>query len=224
MRQQAKNVGLKGYSRLRKAQLVEFIPKAQDAEMVQRIQRATQIGRYPVSSAWCRGQPGAISRRATRNSRRSRRFPASQEGCERAPKSSVSSIHSREISYGRKMFLEPLATRIVKEGAAIHEKQDGEQETTIKGRRMLTFTFRRKVGGALTDRMMEKLADRVQTSFYLRYLYTYKIRNIETGEMRNFRIYAPGSPRMVGMTKARAWITKQEEIRLSQDNLDRPST
>ena len=111
----------------------------------------------------------------------------------------------------------------MKEGAIL-KKQDSEQETTIKGRRMLTFTFRREVGGALTDRMMEKLADRVQTSFYLRYLYTYKIRNIETGEMRNFRRYAPGSPRMVGMTKARAWITKQEEIRLSQDNLDRRST
>ena len=89
---------------------------------------------------------------------------------------------------------------------------------------MLTFTFRREVGAALTDRMMEKLADRVQTSFYLRYLYTHKIRNIGTGEMKNFRTYAPGSPRMVGMTKARDWITKQEEIRLARDNLNRPST
>ena len=42
--------------------------------------------------------------------------------------------------------------------------------------------------------------------------------------MSNFHTYAQGSPRMIGMTKASVWITKQEEISHSQDNLDRPSS
>ena len=42
--------------------------------------------------------------------------------------------------------------------------------------------------------------------------------------MRNVRTYAPGSPRMVGITKARALITNQEGTRLFWDNADSPST
>ena len=94
LRQQAKNIGLKGYSRLQKAELVEFISKARDSA-----RNTTCHSNYALSSsAWCRGQPGAISCQATKNLQRRRRFPASQEGCERAPKSSVSSSHSQEIS------------------------------------------------------------------------------------------------------------------------------
>ena len=101
-----------------------------------------------------------------KNSRRNRRFPASQEGCRRTPKNSQYRLAALE-RFRRKMFREPLATRIVKEGAAILQKQDSERERTIKGRRMLTFTFLCEVEGDLTDRIMEK--------FDLRYVYTYKL-------------------------------------------------
>ena len=95
-----------------------------------------------------------------KKSRRSRRFPASQKVVKELqnPQYRLATFER----FRRKMFRKPLAPRMVKEGAAILEKQNSEQERTIKGRRMLTFTFRREVGGALTDRMMEKLADRVQ--------------------------------------------------------------
>ena len=64
----------------------------------------------------------------------------------------------------------------MKKGAAVVEKQDCGRERTMEGRRMLTFTFCREVGGDLTDKIMEKLADNAQTSSFLRYLYTYKIK------------------------------------------------
>ena len=51
----------------------------------------------------------------------------------------------------------------MKKRAAIEKKQQTEKHD--QGRRILIFTFRREVGSALTDRMMKKLADRVQTSF-----------------------------------------------------------
>ena len=75
----------------------------------------------------------------------------------------------------------------------------------------------------LTDRMMETLADRVHTSFYLRYVYTYKLRNIETEKMKDFRTYLPGIPRMVGIPKARVDNQTRRNLPLP-DNLDRPGT
>ncbi len=73
-------------------------------------------------------------------------------------------------TFRSKMFRKPLPTRIMKKGAAIFEKQDSEQERTNKRRKILTFTFRREVWGAFTDRIIKKLANRLQTSFYLSYL------------------------------------------------------
>lgn len=63
----------------------------------------------------------------------------------------------------KRSMRQTLATLIVKAGAVILEKQYNGQGRTIKGCAMLTFTFCREVGGTLTDRMMEKVADRVQT-------------------------------------------------------------
>lgn len=72
---------------------------------------------------------------------------------------------------------EPLA----RESPAIQDELDGKWEGEEKGHRFNKWTFLQGVEGSLIDRITEKLEAKVQTSFYLRYSYTYRLCNEETG-------------------------------------------
>ena len=63
---------------------------------------------------------------------------------------------------------------------------------------------------------MTKLRERIDTAFYLRYLYTYEIRHVEDGTIIQFRKNLGGSPWCNRLAEAETW--------LSHDNINRPNT
>ena len=118
----------------------------------------------------------------------------------------------------------PLASHIAKKGADILNELDGQREQVTKSRRTVTFKFFRGVDGSLTERMMEKLTLYAQTSFYLRHSSTYRIRNLEDGRAMLVSKDVSSSTRMNRLQQAHNWISKQEKVRLTTDNIDRPNT
>ena len=72
---------------------------------------------------------------------------------------------------------------------------------------------------------MPRLRERVDSSFYLRYSYTYRLKNLETGAIILFRKNAKGSPHFQHLeTQARDWLEAEDEKRLGINQIDRPST
>ena len=69
----------------------------------------------------------------------------------------------------------------------------------------------------------------LQTSFYLRFTYTYQLQNIETGKLilfqTNIAAVPTGSPSWLRTrAAAREWLTEKDAMRLYMSNLPRPNT
>ncbi|KAK3743384.1 hypothetical protein QZH41_002125 [Actinostola sp. cb2023] len=99
-----------------------------------------------------------------------------------------------------------------KEGLALQKEETGEE----KGRRFIRWWFSQDPGEDLTQRIMTKLRERIDTAFYLRYLYTYEIRHVEDGTIIQFRKNLGGSLWCNRLAEAETW--------LSHDNINRPNT
>ena len=113
----------------------------------------------------------------------------------------------------------------MREGARILEELDGEREGEEAGRRFWKWPFFRGVAGSLVDRIMDKLHEKVATSCYLRYSYTYRLRNFETGGIMLFHKTTKGSPWIQRLEpQARDWVQVEDEKRLSGDQIERPNT
>ena len=98
---------------------------------------------------------------------------------------------------------------------------EGEEK---KGRRFIRWCFSQGLKEVLTTRFITKLQERVTTAFYLRYIYSYKIRHIEDGTIIVYYKNSEGSPWFNRLSEAEAWLTEQEKKRLDPDNIARPST
>jgi len=65
----------------------------------------------------------------------------------------------------------------------------------------------------------------VQTSFYLRFSYTYQLRNIENGEVTLFHTNLGRSPTLLTTHAAtREWLHEKDASRLNTDQVERPNT
>jgi len=71
---------------------------------------------------------------------------------------------------------------------------------------------------------MTKLRERVDTAFYLRYLYTYEIRDVEDGTVIQFHKNHGGSPWINRLAEAETWLSNEEKKRRDPDNINRPNT
>ena len=70
---------------------------------------------------------------------------------------------------------------------------------------------------------MKKILKNVRTSFYMRHIYGYQLRNIDDGTV--ILLYKNiGSPWLKALTEAEKWLSAQETKRLDQDNTERPNT
>ena len=71
--------------------------------------------------------------------------------------------------------------------------------------------------------MMNKIKQAVQTRNKKTYSYGYELRNVENGE---YTIYYTNtnSPWKDRLSKTKEWLTKQEELRLQDAQIDRPDT
>ena len=104
-------------------------------------------------------------------------------------------------------------------------KKSAEIDSKHEGRRIVRWTFFRGVAGSVVSRVMAELEKNMRTSFYLRYSYSYQLRNIETGKLMLYHKNLCGSPWMCSLEeRTRAWLTTKEEQRLTIDNVDRPNT
>ncbi|KAK3713577.1 hypothetical protein QZH41_007688, partial [Actinostola sp. cb2023] len=66
--------------------------------------------------------------------------------------------------------------------------------------------------------------ERVDTAFYLRYLYTYEIRDVEDGTVIQFHKNHGGSPWINRLAEAETWLSNEEKKRRDPDNINRPNT
>ena len=65
----------------------------------------------------------------------------------------------------------------------------------------------------------------LQTSFYLRFSYTYQLRNIENGKVMLFHTNLGGSPTLLTThAAARDWLHETDASRLDTDKVERPNT
>ena len=99
-------------------------------------------------------------------------------------------------------------------------KFEGEESN---GRRYKRWRFIKDLNKDLTPRFMEKIRENVQTSFYIRHVYSYKLQNIEDGAILVY-YQNKGSPWMKAYGEAENWLSKMEAIRLDVDSTERPNT
>ena len=99
-------------------------------------------------------------------------------------------------------------------------KCEGEES---KGRRYIRRRFVRDLEKDLTPNFMEKIRESVRTSFYIRHVYSYMLRNIEDGTVL-FYYTNKGSPWMNAYGEAENWLINMEAKRLDADSIERPNT
>lgn len=71
---------------------------------------------------------------------------------------------------------------------------------------------------------MEKIRESVQTPFYLRHTYSYKIHNHETGAEIIYYKKSDVSPLIYHMSEAKAWPNEGENCQLESGKIDLPHT
>ena len=97
----------------------------------------------------------------------------------------------------------------------------GVEETS--GRRYKRWRIVEGLNKDLTPRFMEKIRENVGTSFYMRHVYSYMLKNIEDGTTLIY-YQNKGSPWMKTYAAAENWIREMEAARLESDNIERPDT
>ncbi|KAL9950200.1 hypothetical protein ACROYT_G042671 [Oculina patagonica] len=97
---------------------------------------------------------------------------------------------------------------------------DGGEEN---GRRFIQWRFIRGLEKDLTPNVMENIRGKVNTAFYIRHVYSYRLRNIDNYTVIVYYINH-GSSWINKLPAAEKWLSEQETKRLASDNIQRPST
>ena len=96
---------------------------------------------------------------------------------------------------------------------------EGEES---RGRRYIRWRSTRDLNEDLMPKFMEKIRENVQTSFYARHVYSYKLRHIED-ETEIIYYTNLGSPWMNKLEEAEKWLSDKETNRLDSDSIRRPT-
>ena len=95
----------------------------------------------------------------------------------------------------------------------------------IKGRRYIRWRFKKDLERDQTSKFMEKIRENVRTSFYIRHVYGFKLRNIEDGTFIDYyQNPKSGSPWINKLEDAEKWLRERESERLEVDSIERPNT
>jgi len=100
-------------------------------------------------------------------------------------------------------------------------EKEGEEST---GRRFIRWRFIKRLGRNLSPDFMARIRERVSTSFYLRHVFAYQLRNIEDGTIIVYYSNLKGSQWFDKLEDAQKWLNRQEELRLDLEKTDRPNT
>jgi len=71
---------------------------------------------------------------------------------------------------------------------------------------------------------MAKIRERVSMSFYLRHVFAYQLHNIQDGTIIVFYSNPKSSQWFNKLENAEKWLITQEELRLDNERVERPST
>jgi len=201
LREQAKSYGLRGYSTLRKPGLVQLIAAARAPVHRERIVRAMTTGRYPA----LRGDIDNPHKKAQRI-RELHQLEDEITAALRAQKYKLESIKNplKRVEINKKVQKrvmrhgfrkEPLARALAQEGEKLLEEMH-PQEREEKGRRTITWKLFRGLAASVVDSTMTKI-EALQTAFYLRFGYTYQLRNIENDKVMLYHTNLGGSPTLL---------------------------
>ena len=94
----------------------------------------------------------------------------------------------------------------------------------IKGRRYIRWRFKKNLERDQTSKFMEKIRKDVRTSFYIRYVFAFNLRNIEDGTFLTFYQTEKGSRWINKLEDAEKWLGERESERLDVDRIERPDT
>jgi len=98
------------------------------------------------------------------------------------------------------------------------------KESEAKGRRTITWKLFQNLNKATVDRFMTKIEE-LQTSFYLRYGFTYRLRHIINGKVMLWDKNLGGSKTLLtSHAIAREWLQKKADSGLTIDKIKRPNT
>jgi len=98
------------------------------------------------------------------------------------------------------------------------------KESEAKGRRTITWKLFQNLNKATVDRFMTKIEE-LQTSFYLRYGFTYRLRHIINGKVMLWDKNLGGSKTLLTThATAREWLQKKADSGLTIDKIKRPNT
>ena len=100
-------------------------------------------------------------------------------------------------------------------------EKEGEENS---GRRFIRWRLIRRLGRNLTPEFMAKIRERVSTSFYLRHVFGYQLRNIEDGTVIVYFSNPKGSQWFNKLEDAEKWLNTREEERLDNERVERPNT
>ena len=105
----------------------------------------------------------------------------------------------------------------------LYNNTEYEGEEVKGGRRFIRWCFIRNLERDLTPDFIKKIRKKVHTSFYVRHIFSYQLRNIE--EDSSMLMYTNiGSPWFERFSDAEKWLSEREKVRLDPDNINRPDT
>ena len=105
-----------------------------------------------------------------------------------------------------------------------YKDETTEGEEKIKGRRYIRWRFKKNLERDQTSKFMEKIRKNVRTSFYIRYVFAFNLRNIEDGTFLTFYQNEKGSRWINKLKDAEKWLRERETERLEVERIERPNT
>ena len=105
-----------------------------------------------------------------------------------------------------------------------YKDETTEGEEKIKGRRYIRWRFKKNLERDQTSKFMEKIRKDVRTSFYIRYVFAFNLRNIEDGTFLTFYQNEKGSRWINKLEDAEKWLKERESERLDVERIERPNT
>ena len=108
----------------------------------------------------------------------------------------------------------------------MYVRREGEEEgrENGRGRRFIKWIFDKRLRANQTAKVMAKLRQNINQTFYIRYNYAYVLVNNETGLRMVFYKQQRGSPWINNFAEAERWMNEEENKRLILDNIERPNT
>jgi len=97
----------------------------------------------------------------------------------------------------------------------------GEEST---GRHFIRWCFIKGLGRNLGPKFMARIRKKVSTLFYLRHVFAYQLRNIEDGTVIVYYSNPKGSTWFKKQEDAEKWLSRQEELHLDLERVERPNT